>query len=142
MWNWLSHLATLFALAGAAQEMTHVVIIFVASILIHLLGGINTGPGNSYGPWPSPGVRILHGVFVIDRPGVHAGKALSEAERRRIGFLEDVGIRPEIGGLKDQRIALPMAARITQPLVKVFADVRAPVERNDARTVDYLRSDD
>jgi len=43
---------------------------------------------------------------------------------RRISFLEDVGIRPEIGGLEDQRIAFPMPARITQPLAKVLADVR------------------
>src|SRR6266436_4891002 len=110
MWDGLSHLAPLFALASAAQKMAHVVIIFVASILIHLLGGINAGPRNSYGPRPRPCVRVLHGIFVIDRPGVHAGKALGEAEGRRISFLEDVGIRPEIGGLEDQRIALPTAA--------------------------------
>src|ERR1700730_5051647 len=131
MWNWLSHLAPLFALASAPQEMAHLVIMFVASILVHLLGGINAGPGNSHGPRPRPGVGVLHRVFVIDCPGVHPGEALSKAEGRRISFLEDVGIRPEIGGLEDQCIAIPMAARIAQPLVKVFADVRASVERND-----------
>src|SRR5882762_3136075 len=122
--------------------MAYVVVVFVTSILIHLLGGINAGPRNSYGPWPGPGVRVLHGVFVIDRPGVHPSKALRQAEGRRIGFLEDVGIRPEIGSLEDQRIALPMAARITQPLVKVFAYVWVPVERDDSGAVDHLRSDD
>src|SRR5260370_16773295 len=106
--------------------MAHVVIVFVTRILIHLLGGINAGPWNSYGPRPGPGVRVLHGVFVIDRPGVHSGKALGEAEGRRIGFLEDVGIRTEIGGLEDQRIALPIAARITQPLPTSFPHFPPP----------------
>ena len=92
MWNRLSHLAPPLAVAGPAQEMAYVVIIFIASILIHLLSGIDPGPGNSNGPWPGPGVRVLHGVFVIDRPGVHAGKTLGETEGRRIGILEDIGI--------------------------------------------------
>src|SRR6267154_5208320 len=35
-----------------------------------------------------------------------------------------------------------MAARITQPLVKVFADVPVPIERDHAGAVDHLRSDD
>src|ERR1700674_2027370 len=107
MWNWLSNLAPPFALAGAAQEMTHVVIIFVTSILIHLLTGIDAVPRNSHSPWPGPGVRVLDRVLVIHRPGVYAGKALGQTEGRGVGCLKDVGIRPEISGLDDQGIRLP-----------------------------------
>ena len=42
-------------------------------------------------------------------------------------------------GLDDQRVALPAAAAVAQPLAHAVGHMRAVVERNDARLVDHLQ---
>ena len=53
-------------------------------------------------------------------------------------FLLDVA---QVGGLDDEGVAFPMAARIAQPLLDPAVDVRAAVHRNDARVVNHLHQD-
>ena len=48
----------------------------------------------------------------------------------------------EVGRLDDERVALPVAARIAHQLAEAAADVRPPVERDDARLVHHLVDDD
>lgn len=40
-----------------------------------------------------------------------------------------------------QRVALPVAPRVSQPLAKVAVQVRTPVERNDSHVVGHLYDD-
>ena len=45
----------------------------------------------------------------------------------------------EVGGLDDQRIALPMVAVAARPLADVLPQTRAPVQRDDAGVMKHLR---
>ena len=47
----------------------------------------------------------------------------------------------EIGCFDDERIALEVAACVSQPLFQVLAEMRAPVQGNDAGAVDHLGGD-
>src|SRR6266566_4314178 len=132
----------LFAPARSREEMHDVVVIFVTRVLVHLLTGIDLSPWNSRRPRSGPCFRILDRKFVSERIRARAGEALRDAERFRIGALENHAVvRAEIRRLDHERIALPMAARVAQPLMQVLTDMRAPVHRNDSGAVDHLRRD-
>ena len=50
----------------------------------------------------------------------------------------DAGLIGVIGGLDDQRVAFPVAARIAHVLADVGAHVRAAVERDHAALMDHF----
>src|ERR1700677_1177388 len=105
--------------------MDHVVIIFMAGVLVHLLTGIGLSPWNSGRPGLRPCSRILDRELVVERSRVDAREALGDTESLGIGSLKNHAVvGPEIGGLNDQRRALPMSAGIAQPLVEILSDMR------------------
>src|SRR5579862_6685874 len=123
--------------------MDHVVIVFVTRVLVHLFGGIDLRPGNQRSPRPGPSFRIFDRKFIVERGSVNARKAFGDAVGLRIGVLEyHAVVMPEISGLYHQRSALPMAARVAQPLTEILSKMRASVQRDDASAVDHLGSND
>src|SRR5436190_4813451 len=45
--------------AGARQEVDEVVIVFMTCVFVHLLFGVDLGPGNDRRPRPGPRGRVL-----------------------------------------------------------------------------------
>ena len=64
--------------------------------------------------------RILDRELVGERIGVDAREPLRDVERRRIAPLEDHAIvGSEIRRLDHQRIAVPVTARVPEPLMEI-----------------------
>src|ERR1700722_18298215 len=78
-----------------------------------------------YGPWPRPHGRIFDLDLVGE--GLWSGARPSLDEMQVLARSEDIGFRAEIGHVDDQGIALPMAARIAEPLTDAGRQVGAPV---------------
>src|SRR5215471_7188490 len=98
----------LFTNASAGEEVHEVVVVFVASVLIHLFFRIDLSPWNPGGPRAAPRGWIRNCEFVIQRVGVDAGEALDDLKSLRVGVLKDDAIvRAEVSGFYHQRAALP-----------------------------------
>ena len=54
----------------------------------------------------------------------------------------DARLVGEVRRLDDQRVAFPVPARVAQVLTQALAEMRTPVERNDARVVNHLVGED
>src|SRR5213082_3412230 len=50
----------------------------------------------------------------------------------------EIGFACEIGGLYDERVSLPMAARVPHPLANTLRKMRPTVHRDDAGVMDLL----
>ena len=85
-------------------------------------------------------MRVVDGEPVVDGLVVDARVALGQVQG--VARPAEVGLRGEVRGFDDQRVTLPVAARIAQPLADRFRDMRAAVERDDPRLVDQLLVDD
>src|SRR5262245_53769203 len=126
----------------ALQQVDDVVVVLVTRVLVHLLVGIDPRPRNHRGPRPRPRVWILDRELVADGPRVDAREPLGDAKGRWIRVLENHAfVGPEIRRFDDQRVAIPAAARVAEPLAQRAADVRPAVEWNDPRAVNHLGCD-
>src|SRR5690348_6448435 len=114
--------------------MTSVLVERVA--VVELVGVMNF-------PGLGPGAGIADGGIVAQFIGSDAREALYNLEgfggRGRAAHAD---LAVEIGGLNHQSVAFPVAARVAQVGAEVLAEVRAVVNRNDARFVDHLAADD
>ena len=91
------------------------------------------------GPRAFPSLRVVDGRLVEQRPGVDAGQPLGQAHAAGSGAPLPPGV--EVRRLDDERVALPVAARLARPLEQVRRQRRTAVERDDARGVHHLRHD-
>ncbi len=92
--------------------------------------------------------RVLDQRFVTDRIRAGRGQPLDDSFLIAVGYgarvradCAELHAGHEIGGLDDERIAFPMAARHARPVPQRLGRGAAPVERNDARLVDHLHAD-
>src|SRR5580658_9613041 len=122
----------------------------VAGVFIHLILVVQL-PRERGGPRTYDYLRILHLDFVIDcvvggtreafgDPQVYRGRV----ERWRTGNtgIGHVGLPIKVRGLDDQRIALPVAARFSQPLFDGWIERRTSVGWNDADFVGHFEHDE
>ena len=143
-WSLLLRLRALllfaFERARRGQRVGQTVVPLVAGVLVeHPVGA---EPWNRHGPRPNPRLRIAHRELVVDRRLVDAAKALDQhhllrraAERRGARRIR------EVRRLDDQRVALPPAARVSQPLPHRPRNVRTAVHGDEARLVNLLLED-
>src|SRR5438094_134244 len=91
-------------------------------------------------PRTRPGLRIVDGELVFDGLRVNSSEAFDHAQPIADNPVETPNQRlvVEIGGLDDERIAVPAAARVPQPLTDTWPDVRATVHRYDSHFVDVF----
>src|SRR5580658_488409 len=89
-------------------------------------------------------LRIVNDQLVAYRVGVHTRDAFNEtkgvARRRGIATVSPDTRRViyEVRSLDDQRVALPMAARVSEVAPDALSDMRPLVQGNDACLVDLL----
>src|SRR5207244_12788154 len=88
------------------------------------------------GPRFGPRSRIFNRRLVDHRVIRGAREALHQAQLFA-GSPERGQVR-EIGGVDDQRVAVPMPHRVSLPQMNVLRDMRAAVGRDDARAVILL----
>ena len=74
--------------------------------------------------------------MVVERIGSDAAPTFDEMQVLPGAF----EVRPvaEIRGVDHQRVALPMATRVAQPLADVLIEMPSPIERDDAGLVHLL----
>src|SRR5580700_5870681 len=106
-----------FGSAGAREDVDCVVVVLGAVILEYR--AIHMAQGDDRRPRLRPGGWVIDGELVLDRILIRARKVLRDFQGLRVGILEG-GAGAEIGGLDDQRTALPMAARISVPAMDVL----------------------
>src|SRR5207253_955673 len=112
------------AISRANKKVDDVEVVFVAAVLVQLLGGIDLVPRNERGPWPGPRRRILDGELVVERRRVDAREALGDLERRRIRALKHHAVvGPEVRRLDDERGPVTVAAGVAEPLTKAAAQM-------------------
>src|SRR5690348_17658824 len=75
------------------------------------------------GPWTRPHGGIFDGHFVFEGLWPGAGPALDEVHV--FARAEEIGFRTEVGHVDHQRVALPVASRIAEPLADIGRQVRA-----------------
>ena len=120
----------LFFPACADQHAGDGVIALVASgIEDHVAVGGRSAHLDADGPGLGPGVGVFEGDVAAQRVGIEASEALSHLEAVGIGAA--IGLL-EIGGLDDQGIAFPAAARIAENKLDVGGKMRAAVDVDDA----------
>src|SRR5262245_47580916 len=93
-------------------------------------------------PRPRPRMGILDGVLVLDRGWIDERKALGHLQG--VGGSLIVGARRlvvEVRRLDNQRVLLPVAARIAQPGAHRLRRMWTSIEWNDPRIVIGLRED-
>src|SRR4029077_7799321 len=76
-------------------------------------------------PWPPPYRRIFDRDLVYEGLWPGARPALNEVHV--LARAEEIGLRTEVGHVDHERVALPAAARIAEPLADIGRQVRAPV---------------
>src|SRR4029453_3463039 len=125
----------LLAELRACRPVDHPVVLFVTGELVDRW----IDPREEAVDRPRPGPRR----GIADRELVsecfRTGERVALDEMHAISRSAPVSIRTETGGLDDERIALPVSARISQPLADSLRKVRASIQRNDANVVCRLR---
>src|SRR5580704_4728666 len=111
-------LSSLFGLFGAssAQDIRHRVVALVAGVLVNLIAGL-LRDREFHGPGSCERLRIGHRDCVLDRAVAHARESFHQTQI--FAVLESRSVRAnadsptnEIGGLNDERVALPVPARV------------------------------
>src|ERR1700680_4110209 len=77
------------------------------------------------GPRPRPHGRIFDRDFVREGPRPGARPALNQAQV--LARSEHIGFRTEVGHVDHERVALPTAARVAEPLTDGGGQAGAPV---------------
>src|SRR5262249_43630920 len=83
-----------------------------------------------HGPRPRPHRRILDGHGIFERGRARARPPLDQVQV--LARALEIGLRAEIGHVDDERIALPVAARVAVPLADRGGQVRAAVHHDVA----------
>src|SRR5579863_9162267 len=121
---------------GSLEDAQHAEITLVAGVLVELIPRV--AQRDHRGPRLGPGGGIIDRDFVLKAVGASAGEALNDVQL--IARVHE-GSGLVVGGIDDQRIALPMTARVTEPGPDRGRKMRTPVEWNDARVVNRLHQD-
>src|SRR5262245_30060323 len=127
-----------FLISRAAQNIHQRVVPFVARVLEDALVGLRHRYGRA--PRTRERGRVVHGELVQQRVLVDASETLDEMEL--VVSPAKTGPAVEVRRVDDERVALPLAARIAQPRPHAGRDVRTAVQRNDPRVVNHLVGDD
>src|SRR5262249_46544721 len=101
----------LFPQARALQTVLQRVVAFMAGILVDVR--ISRRPGHFAGPLTLPGIWILHGDPVQQRAIAGAREALDHMQVLRRSVKPRL-VR-EVGCIYNQRVAFPMADRVSHP---------------------------
>src|SRR5258708_31850444 len=127
----------LFGNAGAAQGVRQRIVPLVAREFIDRpthLGHENLGaPGFVPGRGIVNGEWIQNGFLAGTRETLHHVQFLARTPERTTWS--------EVGGVHHQRVALPMAPRVSSPLPDVRGQVWTPVQRDNANRVVHLVRD-
>src|SRR5437764_12468286 len=137
-------------LGAEAQHVFQSVIAFVTCVFENPIPLV---PVQRKRHFPGTGVhvRIVDGGFVLNRVFVNAREAFDRvsglAQRNasnaaRGGIGRDPALSIEAGGVDNQRVTVPMAARISIPRPEVGPEMRAAVEWDDASLMDHFRVQD
>src|SRR5262249_56454090 len=122
--------------ACTAQDVGNRAVTFVAGVLENLpVVGVPL-PGDRKRPPLRPRRGIIDRDFDPDRVGVHPCVALDQAQGVSRSFV--VRLITEIGDLDNQRVALPTAARASDPLTDAGREGRVAVDRGHPRLVEAL----
>src|SRR5262245_52382498 len=121
--------------ARSGENGGHRVVAFVAGIFVDRL--VALAHRNNNGERPRPYARIIDGELVLQCVGIDTGEFLDEAQVR--AGVRETRLAFEVDRFNDQRVALPVAPRITPP--KRDVPMWTSVERNDPRIVDHLVDD-
>src|ERR1700730_4730897 len=92
-----------------------------------------------HGPRPHEGVRIVDGEPEVDRVLAHACEALDRVKGRAGAPV--AGLVREVLALDNQRIAIPVATRLAEPLMDLRAELRASIQWDEPRLVNHLVRD-
>src|SRR5688572_1565875 len=95
--------------ASRAKRVGQPVIAFVARVLVQ--EAVDLVPGHLDRPWPCPRVGIGDGELIVDRLRVDSPEPFDE--HHVLGRVAESGaprLVGEIGGLDDERVAVPAAA--------------------------------
>src|SRR6266700_6897414 len=117
----------------AAQNIAPRAISLVAGVFINMFAGCR--PGVFAGPGLCPRCRILDREAIEQRFGVDAREALDHVQI--LTRSSEPGLVGEIGGVDDQRVALPMTDRVAHPLADFFRKMLR-VHPDDSGIVDHL----
>src|SRR5712671_3982595 len=128
-------LCGLFCGARSGENAGHGVVAFVAGIFVD--GLVALAHRNNNGERPRPYARIIDGELVHECVGIDTREFLDEAQVR--AGVRETCLAFEVDRFNDQRVALPVAPRITPP--KRDVPMWTSVERNDPRIVDHLVDD-
>src|SRR5882724_12022445 len=119
--------------ARTCEDVVEPEVILVAGVLDEHTTG---GPGDRRRPRFCPSGRIAHRESVINPVVGHAGPPLHQPHILRRAF--EASMFVEVHRLHHQRVVLPMAARVPQPLAHARIEMRTPIQRDDARLMDLL----
>ena len=114
--------------SGTGENSGHPEIALVAGVFIN--GTLGLAHGNRATPGSNKCSGVIHREFVDEGVRINARKTLDDVQIL-CGISVGRFVR-EIGGVHNQRIALPMAPRIAEPLTHLGRQVWAPVQRDDA----------
>src|SRR3984893_60340 len=107
---------------SSPRENVDCVIVVLAAVVLKKRPRAGIQRGNCR-PRPRPGGGIVDGELVFDRLRINA----LEGFRDLLGFVVTVAIGvigPKVRGFDDQRVAFPMSAGVSMPLVDIRRDVR------------------
>ena len=108
--------------ARARQDTGEPEVAFVTGVLVDVL--IAAPQRNHQRPRPGPGLRIVDRDSILQRIRSDASEALGQTQR--VGCDQEAAA--QIGGLDDQRVAVPVTARIAEPRVDRCRCVRPAIE--------------
>src|SRR5262252_1702521 len=97
--------------ARAAQDVAQPIVAFVTGELVDRSVGPNHRVG--HGPGPRPRRRIVYREAVLEGVGIEAREAFDEMEVR--AGAAEARLVGEVGRVDDERVALPVSARIADP---------------------------
>src|SRR5579859_171782 len=126
MTSWLrgGRCGFLFIRASARQNVSHGVIAFVTSVLKDSVGALRHGDLD--GPGLGVNGGIIDGGLVDDGVRIYPAEALDDVEIL-VGHSIQVAdsetalvVKSEIGGVDNQSVAFPVAARIARPLADLW----------------------
>src|SRR5207253_4219494 len=123
--------------AVAAKHVGDRLVPFVARVLVDQF--VLQLQRNHHGPRRGPRRRVVHRELVFEDLRPDAREALGEPQvlvRPR-----EIALRREVRRVDDERVAFPVSARVAVPAADAGVEVRAAVERNDARVVRHLAED-
>ena len=129
----------LFFGTRTAQDVRHAVVAFMAGVFDEFVLIVVPAERERTRPGCCPDRGIVDRELVPERVGTRPGINVRSASCFRPIHVRVLAI--EVPDLDDERVAVPPAARIAEPLRQVRTEMRSAIGRNDARFVDHLLLD-